>query len=250
MHDRGDARVSCLEGTRQAPIDAFFEWVRDGVTLICWFSGPAGYGKSALSQSIAERCAREHILAATFFFLRGAGLRSDIKYLITTLAFQLSRSFSATKSTIESALREEERIDSQSTKDQLEKLIIRPLMELVGHQETPLVIIIDALDECNNHKTMQDFIGILTSVCSNHQLPVRFLVTSRAEDHINQAFSSAGTTATTSISLENFNASKDIKTYLQHMKAECSRARCRDVRRKCVISVHQCEGKLLTTSVP
>ncbi|KZP29714.1 hypothetical protein FIBSPDRAFT_926871, partial [Athelia psychrophila] len=53
MHSYKGTRTGCLEGTRQAVIHNFFEWASSSDTLICWFSGPAGYGKSAISQSIA-----------------------------------------------------------------------------------------------------------------------------------------------------------------------------------------------------
>ncbi|KZP29708.1 hypothetical protein FIBSPDRAFT_926867, partial [Athelia psychrophila] len=221
MHSYKGPRRSCLKGTRQAVIDKFFEWKESGVTHVCWFSGPAGFGKSAISQSIAELCASEGILAATFFFLRGAGARSDFNYLITTLAYQLTLSIPATKPAIESALREDVRIDSQSMEDQLEKLIIQPLKALAGHSTTPSVIIIDALDECNDHAKIGTFIDIVARACSSRQLPVRLLLTSRREDHIIRAFSSAvATAATTELSLESFDASKDIEAYLQSRFSE------------------------------
>ncbi|KAG6852264.1 hypothetical protein C0991_001442, partial [Blastosporella zonata] len=49
---------------------------------ICWLSGPAGFGKSAIMQTVAERLNGEGSLAASFFFLRGAGARSEFKRFI------------------------------------------------------------------------------------------------------------------------------------------------------------------------
>ncbi|KZP22816.1 hypothetical protein FIBSPDRAFT_952631 [Athelia psychrophila] len=208
------ARVGCLEGTRQPFIEAFFSWLRDGKTAICWLSGPAGFGKSALSQTIAERCATEHILAASFFFLRGAGARSGFNLFIMTLAYQLSLSFPSTRPAIEAALRADITIPSQSIRDQLEKLILEPLAA-AGLSATPILFLVDALDECNDMQATKDFICILTGVLASRKIPVRWLLTSRREEHIRQSFSSeAVSKATTRFTLEDFNAGRDIGKFL------------------------------------
>jgi len=96
-----ESRNKCLEGTRQAIITKIAEWMNDDSDHpICWLSGPAGFGKSAIAQTIAERCAIDGTLAGSFFFLRDAGRRSEFIHFITTLAFQLTLSIPATKAII------------------------------------------------------------------------------------------------------------------------------------------------------
>ena len=61
--------VPCLDGTRQAAIEKVMDWVTgDDARQICWLYAPAGFGKSALAQTIAEICVEREILAASFFF--------------------------------------------------------------------------------------------------------------------------------------------------------------------------------------
>lgn len=59
----------------------------NGDFLVLWMYGPAGAGKSAIAQSIAELC--EALLAASFFFSRTAAGRSDSSRLVATIVWQL-----------------------------------------------------------------------------------------------------------------------------------------------------------------
>ena len=207
----------CLEGTREAIITNIAEWIDDSNDHpICWLSGPAGFGKSAIAQTIAERCAIDRTLAGSFFFMRDAGSRSEFSRFITTLAFQLTLSIPATKPIIQSALLNDPSIPSQSIKNQFEKLIIAPVMAL-DEQIRRMVIVVDALDECRDTKSIGKFIDILARVLSDRRLPLQFLLTSRGEDHIRQEFRiGAAHTATYFLDLENFDAHIDIRSFLEY----------------------------------
>jgi hypothetical protein len=59
----------CLHGTCKRLIGDVVQWVDSGSDRpICWLNGPAGSGKSAVSQSIAELCNDHNRLAGSFFF--------------------------------------------------------------------------------------------------------------------------------------------------------------------------------------
>ena len=215
-YDRGGARARCLEGTRDAVIAKFFQWVHEDTKPLCWLSGPAGFGKSAITQSIAERCAEKNMLAASFFFLRGAGTRSDFRRFITALAYQLTLTLPNTKEVIESALRKDPRIPSLSTQQQLEKLIINPLLAYAKEPSTRLVFTVDALDECNDKEEIYEFILILAKFLTERQLPVKWFLTSRGEEHIHRAFSNKAVTLLVNpVRLENFDAREDIEKFLR-----------------------------------
>jgi len=64
---------------------------------VCWFSGPVGFGKSAIAQTVAEKCAKDGVLAASFFFSRGTGGRARVTGFILTLSHQLTLSLPDTK---------------------------------------------------------------------------------------------------------------------------------------------------------
>jgi cytidylate kinase len=55
--------------------------------------GPAGAGKTAIAQTIAELCAEKSLLAASFLFSRNAASagRNDASCLVATIAWQLIR---------------------------------------------------------------------------------------------------------------------------------------------------------------
>jgi hypothetical protein len=79
-----------------------------------------------------------------------------------------------------------------------------------------MVIIIDALDECDDKEMIADFIGIITRAIRNHQLPLRFIFTSRVEEHIQNKFStSPALDATYCLALQDFNANDDIHTFFR-----------------------------------
>jgi hypothetical protein len=75
------------------------------------------FGKSAIAQTIAERCATASTLTASFFFSRGAGPRARIAGLIPTLAYQLTLSVPDTKPLIHDALQGDPTIPYQSLED-------------------------------------------------------------------------------------------------------------------------------------
>jgi hypothetical protein len=150
-HNRSGSRNKCLEGTRKDVIAKIMEWIDGGGDRrICWFSGPAGFGKSAIAQTVADRCAAANTLAASFFFSRGAGSRGRIAGLIPTLSYQLTLSVPDTKSSIQNVLRSDHTstIPNQSLEDQFQKLIVNPVRTLNKPFPT-MIVVIDALDECD-----------------------------------------------------------------------------------------------------
>ncbi|KAF7975410.1 hypothetical protein HWV62_9643 [Athelia sp. TMB] len=214
------ARVGCLPGTRVPAITKILTW-RDGpdAKSICWMSSPAGFGKSAVSQTVAEACARDGTLAASFFFLRGAGGRSKIDHFITTLAFQITISVPGFRSLVEKALQRDPTIPHQSITYQLQNLIFMPFMVLAQANipDRVLLVIVDGLDECNDRDSMREFITALADACHiGWHLKLRWLLTSRGEEHIRQSFSNpASQRATALLKLEAFDARNDIKMFLE-----------------------------------
>jgi hypothetical protein len=206
----------CLAGTRKEIIGTIMEWV-DGRSnqLMCWLNGAAGSGKSAIARTIANLCEGSNRLGASFFFLRGAGRRSTITHFVSTLAYNLVFSVPATKPYIENALKRDPHIVHRSLERQFRQLIIDPVRSVKGPLP-PMVITIDALDECDDRGMMADFIDIVTCAFQDHQLPLQFFFTSRVEEHIQKKFMvSSALAATCCLALQDFNADIDIRTFFQ-----------------------------------
>jgi len=73
MHDSNERfpQPKCHPSTRERILQRLLDWVEsDSPERILWLSGSAGTGKSAIAQTISERCKRNGCLAATFFFFR------------------------------------------------------------------------------------------------------------------------------------------------------------------------------------
>ncbi len=95
IHDSADRRDApkCHPRTREAVIHDVLKWAwnSSSIRLLMWIYGPAGAGKSAIMQTIAEICQETGTLGASFFFLRGADRRNIADHLVATLAYQLAR---------------------------------------------------------------------------------------------------------------------------------------------------------------
>jgi ATP-dependent Lon protease len=73
--------------SRVAVLEHIMSWTMDfqQICFFMWLYGPAGTGKSAIVQSIAELYHKADLLAASFFFSRTAVGRNDGSRLIPTL---------------------------------------------------------------------------------------------------------------------------------------------------------------------
>ncbi|EEB94165.1 hypothetical protein MPER_07068, partial [Moniliophthora perniciosa FA553] len=71
---------------------------------ILWLYGPAGAGKSAIAQTVAETAREENILVASFFFSRADSKRNNPKYIFLSIAYQLAHSIPELREPIERAI--------------------------------------------------------------------------------------------------------------------------------------------------
>jgi hypothetical protein len=65
--------------------------------------------------------------------------------------------------------------------------MINPMLAL--NYPRPMVIVIDALDECDDKNAIAEFIEILLRASRDPRFPFLFFVTGRAENYIMQRFS-------------------------------------------------------------
>ena len=190
----------CHPDTRIAVIQYIMNWINDleKLCFFLWLYGPAGAGKSAIAQSIAELCHEAKILAASFFFSRTVVGRNDELRLIPTIVYQLCLSIPAIRKYVEDTLEQDPLILSRSLEAQLRGLIVEPLNHAFpSNQETskrpqpgPRLIIIDGLDECGNGKVQRYILTVLAGAIKQLPFPLLFLVASRPEQDIRDVFNS------------------------------------------------------------
>jgi len=187
-----------------------------------WLYGPAGAGKSAIAQTIAERLYAKKLLLASFFFSRTDAKRNHAKSLVATIAYETALIISETKAAIENAVDNDPAIFGRSLEAQLTTLVIEPLLQLKGsgyftRNPSARVIVIDGLDECNNPEVQCYILEVFAGVLQQYDLPLLFLITSRPEQHLTAAFN-FGTLDknTTRLALDDkFFPEDDIRTFLR-----------------------------------
>jgi len=212
----------CHPKTRLAVLTKIMKWVRweeDLDAFIMWVYGPAGAGKSAIAETIAEMCEEEMILLASFFFSRTDPSRSTVKPLVATIAYQITLNLPQTRDLILSAIQRDPLIFNKSLAVQVKSLIMTPLQSLpdsFNNATSRYLIIIDGLDECFDPKVQQNIVEVLANSQQEHQVALIFLISSRPEQHISFAFSTRVLPSViTRITLDDsYLPEKDIELFL------------------------------------
>ncbi|KDR74699.1 hypothetical protein GALMADRAFT_1334057, partial [Galerina marginata CBS 339.88] len=234
FHDSDDTHdpQKCHPSTRVAVLNKIMDWIHgaDPETpnaLIMWLYGPAGSGKSAIARSIAELCAKEGILVASYFFSRFDATRNHGRSLIATIAYQASLCFPDLRDRIIGTIEHDPFIFTRSLDSQIVSLIIEPLQERVGsgyfNTATPArVVVVDGLDECEDRNTQVKILNAISKSLQQHHLPFIFLIASRPEPDIRGAF---GFGFLNQISIRNpldddYLPSEDIRLFLLNKFAE------------------------------
>ncbi|KAF5321145.1 hypothetical protein D9619_000157 [Psilocybe cf. subviscida] len=233
--ERFDA-PTCHEETRTAIQDDLLGWadelVDDLNKLVTWLCGPAGAGKSAIAQTIAEKLHDRGQLTASFFFSRASGSdgRGEETNFIATLAYQLSQSVPATQPHIATAVRTNPLVFDLALRDQVEALIVTPLIAVSktsSSSERPKVIVVDGLDECRQEKDAQRRVvdalvsGLRRVPHHTHKL----FITSRPEYNIVAIFNRHTDKLLRRMVLDNrWNPDEDIRTFLNSSFADIRRS--------------------------
>jgi hypothetical protein len=185
--DEHNAR--CLRNTRVELLNQITEWAKDknGKPMF-WLNGIAGTGKSTIARTVAQSFANQRQLGASFFFKRGEGERGNATRFFTTIATDLMDRVPEIRSGIRKAIIADPAISEKALKDQFEKLILQPLLEAAPCQALELVIMIDALDECERDEDIRAILQLLSRTRDLKAVSLRVFVTSRPELHIRLGF--------------------------------------------------------------
>jgi hypothetical protein len=183
----------CLSDTRKEVIDTIMNWVSktDDDANILWLHGLAGMGKSTVASSVSCNLNDRQWLGGTFFFSRDAITRCKPDQLFSTIAFQMASIDSSIRAAICGALTRDLDIGRSPVANQFEGLIKNTLYNAkeLGH---PLVILLDALDECGSERERKDLLAIIRTGLDTLPHFVKFVITSRPEVDIRAHFMSMG----------------------------------------------------------
>ncbi|KAF5342310.1 hypothetical protein D9611_001363 [Ephemerocybe angulata] len=230
----------CDEDTRVEVTSEIMGWIQDrgAPTRLLCMTGPAGAGKSAIQQTIAERCADLGILAASFFFAAADDTRNDAFPVVPTIAYQLSLASPSLRSSISAVVSCDPLIFTRSIEKQMKLLIVDPVVRQRANMDIvdiPYVILIDGLDECKKEERQGELLAAIEScLLSNDLLPFRVFIASRPEIVIYNALQPSGHLhhAAYHIQLDHkYNPDADIASYFRRRFHEIAR-RCLDPRAK------------------
>ena len=194
----------------ESPANSFF-----------WLYGPAGAGKTAILQAIAEfLCILPESgqnFGGSFFFSRGRKGLDQGQFLFSTIAYQLALNVPGLRRHVNRIVELNPTLLTKSMGVQLQTLIVDAFQNLSPLPQRSYLVIIDGLDECHDKATQQLILRLLCETITFHKLPLRFLIGSRPESHIRDGFDQQSLyTITQRVVLdETFDPGRDIRLFLQ-----------------------------------
>lgn len=183
VHTVGDIHDRCLPGTRGPIFKEIRQWVQQEQptnTQIFWLCDVPGCGKSTVAATLADELLRDGLLCAQFFFSKTEVEKSSTDYLCATLANELHSRFPQIRHHIAEALESDPLLSTRPLGIQFDKLIWFPISQI----SEKLVLIVDALDECQPKERNQLLEIIANAVPQIPQL--RLFITSRPENEISE----------------------------------------------------------------
>ena len=225
IHDSGERypAPNCHPDTRKAVRQIILDWIHSecSASSFFWLYGPAGAGKTAILQAIAEfLCSlseSDQNFGGSFFFSRGKNGRDRGDFLFATIAYQLALKVPGLREHVNRIMESNPTLHTKSMDVQLQTLIVDAFKDLSLLPQRPYLVIIDGLDECHDMVTQQSILQLLCETITVHKLPLRFLIGSRPEPHIRDSFDQESLyTITHRVVLdETFNPGRDIRIFLQ-----------------------------------
>ncbi|QRV98239.1 WD repeat-containing protein [Ceratobasidium sp. AG-Ba] len=217
-------RTGCIENTRVDVLREIHDWASgQSPEKIYWLNGMAGTGKTTIAYSLCKRLEEERTLAASFFCSRQLPECRNVNKIVPTIAYQLSRYSSPFRHVISPLLQADPDVYNKPILDQFKELIVEPINKVKASLPTDLIIVIDALDECEAETGIADILDVLLAHAS--ALPLKFFVSSRPDGAIiTRMRETQADGVNTEMRLHEL-ASKivqtDIKTYLNAKLGTC-----------------------------
>lgn len=213
-----DGKTSrCFEETRKEILDQIDVWIdnRDSPERVMWILGMAGKGKSTIATTVYDRCKTKGNASCSIFYYR-RGRRDLDRRVILALARQLAAdgTSDAGRCVLEN-IRKAKEIQKQSIQQQFSALILDALRARPD-AAVPAVLIVDALDECNDAKEVTDVLELLESHSRSLPRCVRFIITSRPEDRLVRCVSRCPIRTLDLDTVSESTVNTDIERYVKH----------------------------------
>jgi hypothetical protein len=203
FHSSWSAPEPCRDGLHQDNISRIFEWLDESTEkqdhpMVFMLIGDDRSETSAIAQSVAMRAHGETRLLSSFFFAwSGKQEDRDSENLIPTVLYKLAQYNADVLHKVTESIIANPDVRDEGASTQINLLLKRLLVDLaaLSSSDSPLLIVIDALDTCNDLANPQIAagIGLFIQILASMTLRIKVLLTGRfprAISHVvgNQAF--------------------------------------------------------------
>src|SRR5258707_7140538 len=182
----------------------------------------AGAGKSAVAHTIAHRCAEEEILLSSFFFRTGE--TTSPEHLFSSIARSLAIKRESYCTILTTILEDTLSIASTTFDEQFRKLVLDPLRRRPPPEDIPLIIVIDALDECDEGASVI-LAKLLRDEISELPRTIKFLITSRHTRAVDYLLNNSSSIHPLSIRLSDGGNLRDCDVYIRSQISELKKLR-------------------------
>jgi NACHT domain len=154
----------CQDGTRTAILERIKMWGEDVATRkqIFWLAEAAGTGKTTIAVTMMKQWRVKGMLAGRFFFTQNLRTQSELEKICPAIARDMAYLHPSLRVMIDEAL-DNSSIKHSEIEEQFEMLILAPL----AHFNEPAILIIDALDNCEEkarERLLKLFLAHLPSI--------------------------------------------------------------------------------------
>ncbi|KAL5634834.1 hypothetical protein ACGC1H_002757 [Rhizoctonia solani] len=174
----------------------------------------AGTGKTTIAYSVCTGLDSAHMLGASFFCSRLREECRNVNMIIPSIAYQLARFSHPFHHALCNALKKDPDAHGKQLHMQFDALIKDPILQVQHTLPEELIVVIDALDECDDKDSTQDILNVLLSKTS--ELPIKFIVSSRPEAQVRDQMADDRVKSKLVLhELDTDDVQADIKTYLR-----------------------------------
>ena len=178
----GDDHPECLENTRKETLDSIYQWVdaREYPNVLLLI-GAAGTGKSTIATTVAGEYQRRRQLGCHMFFLRE---RSHPGSVLQSIAYSLAAYNQTIAESLVNQLKDTGVLGPSNLKTKFDILLREPLYTAAIEAREPILIVLDALDECGTPESRQSLINVLRDCLPTIPPNFRIFITSRPDEDI------------------------------------------------------------------
>ena len=208
----GDDRPECLRNTRERTLEDLSNWVNStSKPNMLLLLGRAGTGKSTVATTIADTFRQRHQLGCYLFFSRGKSYPATV---IQTIAYHLAVYDLRIAVSIDTEIRGYGELNSATLQSKFNCLLHRPLDAVSSQIHHPVLIVLDAIDECGTPEARRGLLNVLRNLVPNLPPNFRFLITGRPEEDVLSL--SLSNVQMVTLDQQSDESKEDVYTFIRH----------------------------------